>query len=279
MREEIEYMIMHEETAETEIYYHSLGEDIRGYLSGKKVKDILALDQEIKPCTCGGRAELHEYEGMGDGDYDIICKECGRTMSRSPYDVDLHTWDEVLPACIRDWNAGKSADDIKAMNEAEHERVTITTDDLTWKELHPNNMLGNSLEGYYSLVFRKREDGIYCCKWTIFFQKEEIAPMGTAEDSPIEAYILFMERIFKVTGPMAYPELTKESLRDWDSEDTFVSCGVNSYGDFIRSYKTLEEAKIGAAARCGWQGLNRDTMLKEEEYRGKTAEEVMAEEQ
>ena len=62
MREEIEYVIIHEETAETEIYFHTLGEDIRGYLPGKKVKDILALDKEINPCTCGGKMWLAGFE-------------------------------------------------------------------------------------------------------------------------------------------------------------------------------------------------------------------------
>lgn len=69
MHEEIKYTIIHQETAETEVYFHSFCEDIRGYLPGKEVKDILALDKEIKPCACGGRAELHEYDGMGDGIY------------------------------------------------------------------------------------------------------------------------------------------------------------------------------------------------------------------
>lgn len=276
MKEEIKYTIINQETAETEVYFHSFCEDIRGYLPGKEVKDILALDKEIKPCTCGGRAELHEYDGMGDGSYDIICKECGRILTRGSYDVDIRTWDEVLPACIRDWNAGKSAEDIQAMNEAEYERITITAEELVWHELRPNNMLGNSHEGYYSLMFMKRNNKIYCCKWTIMFQKEEIAPMGISSDSPIEAYTLFMERFFEVKGPMSYPEPTKDSRWEMDSENTFIPCGVNSYGDFIRSYKTLEDAKIGAAARCGWQGLNRDTILKEAEYIGKTAEEVLA---
>lgn len=93
--------------------------------------------------------------------------------------------------------------------------------------------------------------------------------------APIEAYNLFMARYFMVQGPLSYPEPSRDF--DWRNKEgiTFSACGVNSYGDFVRSYRTLEEAKKGAVARCGWQGLNRDTILHQEEYKGKTAEELL----
>ena len=30
---------------------------------------------------------------------------------------------------------------------------------------------------------------------------------------------------------------------------------------FIRAYCTVDEAKQGAIARCGWQGLNKDALI------------------
>ena len=274
--EEIQCDVLYEETSETEVYFHSFCEDIRGFLPGKSVEEILAISARIEPCTCGGKAELHEYEGMGDGDYIICCKECGRTLRRGSYDVDIHSWEEVLEFCIRDWNAGLCWEDIKKVNQAEHERIRIREEDLQWVEYHPNNIKSNPLEGFYSLMFMVKDDKIYCCKWTIQFQWEEVEPGVISRNSPINAYNLFLQRYFEVNGPMCYPELSEHF--DWkeDGEKTFTADGVNSAGDFVYSYRTLEEAKLGAAGRCGWQGLNRDTILREEEYRGKTAEEVLA---
>ena len=282
MKEEESYEIIcdtiYEETANTEIYYHSLGEDLRGFLTGKSVKEILEIDASLPACTCGGAAELHEEEGMGTGYFTICCKQCDRSLFRSPYDVDIHKWDELLDACIRDWKAGLCTEDIEKMNDAEEERVRIREEDLTWKELHPNNMKSNPMEGYYSLVFAMIRGKLYGCKWTIRFQWPEREPMSECREEPVEAYNLFMERYFEIEGPMTYPKLTEDCSDTFGGQEiTFPDCGVNRYGNFIRSYKTLEEAKRGAAGRCGWQGINRDTLLKEEDYSGKTAEEVIKE--
>lgn len=275
MCDTIKYTILYEETKDTEVYYHSIGEDLRGYLSGMKVEEILKTAGKIGPCVCGGMAELHEWEGMGDGDYIICCKKCNRNLTRSPYDVDIQSWEELLDTCIRDWNAGLMTEDIKKMNEAERERLQLREEDLVWKPLYPNNMTGNGQEGFYSLIFKRDGDRIYACKWTIEYQYEETEPMSHISSAPIEAYNLFMARYFNVQGPLSYPEPAKDL--DWREKEeiTFSACGVNTYGDFVRSYRALEEAKKGAVARCGWQGLNRDTILCEEEYKGKTAEELL----
>ena len=45
--EEIEYTVIYEKTANTNIYYHSLGEDIRGFLSGKKIDEILEIIEKL----------------------------------------------------------------------------------------------------------------------------------------------------------------------------------------------------------------------------------------
>ena len=74
---------------------------------------------------------------------------------------------------------------------------------------------------------------------------------------------------------MNYPNPEEEQNLWGDSVDTFTSDGVNDEGEFVRSYKTLEDAKRGAAHRCGGYGFNRDTILKKEAYCGKTAQEVL----
>ena len=92
--------------------------------------------------------------------------------------------------------------------------------------------------------------------------------MLISSDAPIEAYILHMKRYFEVKGSLKYPKPSNHE--DWSivndigkSEKRTLSSGdINDYGDFVRAYKTLEDAKTGALARCGWQGLNRETIIK-----------------
>ena len=92
--------------------------------------------------------------------------------------------------------------------------------------------------------------------------------MMISSDSPIEAYILHMKRYFDVKGPLKYPKPSNHEDRSIindigkENKRTLSSGDVNDYGDFVRAYKTLEEAKAGALARCGWQGLNRETIIK-----------------
>ena len=268
-----------EHTELPEVYYHHLAEDIQCFLSDADTpEEINGIYKRINPCTCGGKPELHEYEGMGDGDYCICCKECARTIWRSPYDADVSSWDELLDKCIRAWNDGLCDSDIKAINTAERGRNEIRPDDLKWLDRHPNNMESNGVDGCYSLVFKRNYDGkIYACKWTIEYQEEEIEPGMISSDSKIESYNLFMMRIFEVKGLLHYPAMIKRGENHnfmEESDDTFTHDGVNTCGEFVCSYRTLEEAKTGAASRCGWQGINRDTILDVEQYGDITAEEL-----
>ena len=56
-----------------------------------------------------------------------------------------------------------------------------------------------------------------------------------------------------------------EELFDYPSPSNAYSSGlfdgVNDYGTFERAYKTFDDAKKGAMDRCGWQGLNEDTVI------------------
>ncbi len=80
---------------------------------------------------------------------------------------------------------------------SEHERKRLRKEDLTWHELYPNNMKCNPVEGCYSLVFKQSDDRIYCCRWTIKYQLEEVEPGCVSSDSSIEAYNLFEKRIWE----------------------------------------------------------------------------------
>ncbi|MCR5215186.1 MAG: hypothetical protein K6E10_12295 [Eubacterium sp.] len=262
------------------VYYHEMFEDIKGHLSGyQTIEAVSDLYNRIKPCSCGGKVELHGLAGMGEIDYIIKCKECTKMLSRGIYDACTPYPDEdkILDALTEDWNNGVEQYEIDRLNSSELSRIAIKPSDLIWKEYYPNNMISNGVEGLYSLVFCKNRSGkLYCCKWTIEYQLEELEPMHIRSDARIEAYNLFMERFFEIKGLLRYPEPLKKYSGEEDEKDyeTFGSYGVNDKGEFIRSYRTLEEAKAGAVGRCGWQGINRDTLIKVETFGDITAEEL-----
>ena len=79
-----------------------------------------------------------------------------------------------------------------------YQRKRLTADDFVWKDWHANNMIDNPIEGIYCLLFAKKGDKIYGCKWTIEYQHKESGPMCITNE--IESYNLFMERFFLFLG-------------------------------------------------------------------------------
>ena len=237
------------------LYYFTPFEYIQGMLNGIEDNQIENLYQSIKPCTCGGKPIGIQTECMGDFDFEIHCDNvnCNRFICRSMYDFDVTEEEDEIALAIRDWNKGLIQEDIDKIKEAEHKRVKLRDNDLIWKDIIANNLIGNPKEGIYTILNKKNEDNTYyACKWSIVFQPKEIEPQ-LIDNSNIELYILFHKRYFYLDMPLSYPN-PKEDKGFYE---------VNDYGDFVRAYKTLEEAKLGALARCGWQGLNKDTILKE----------------
>lgn len=254
----------YEEAKKLEVYTYSAESDemIRGILAGESPKQVIKIYKKIGPCKCGANnPKLLETECMGDYDISITCMRCGRSLLRSMYDFDVKKPGGWVDLCIRDWNNGIDQKEIEAAKDADWERKRIKEEHFSWKPVHPNNMASNPLEGYYALLFKKQHDGkIYGCKWTIVFQLEEKDAMYIHYDAKVEAYILFMKRYFDLEDTFDYPEPeTKDSPDDYYAGGSYD--GVNDYGDFVRVYKTLEEAKLGAMGRCGWQGINSDTVL------------------
>ena len=218
---------------------------------------------------------------MGELDYIINCCECTRSLSRGTYDSldvdDKDSFDDaLLNALINDWNNHIEQWDIDRMRESEISRSKIKSTDFFWVEYHTNNIVSNPIEGQYALLFYKGYEGELCaCKWTIEYQEEEISPGCTRSDSKIEAYNLFRKEISEIKGVLHYPPaITNAEYGNEDSYITFKSSGLcYDKGEFIRSYRSLQEAKQGALSRCGWR-LNRDTLIKVKEYGDITAEEL-----
>ncbi len=251
-----------------DITYITPFEDTKGYLNGMSYKEIIEYFGRIDKCTCGGEPSVIQTEGMGELETTISCKSCDRYVSQSDYDREDANDVGCEELALRKWNAGMTQEEIDRIKEEKWEKKRLREEDMVWHPVYPNNMPDNGEAGIYCLIFKESSDGIYCCKWTIEYQLEETGPMCTEFDAKTEAYILHMKRYFDVKGPLEYPEPNnhrdRDIIRDIHREDrpTLHNCDINDYGDFVRAYKTLEEAKAGALARCGWQGLNRETVLR-----------------
>ncbi|MCR4782806.1 MAG: hypothetical protein K5851_08710 [Lachnospiraceae bacterium] len=252
------------EAKKLNVFYYSArcDEEVQGVLNGFSPKDVIRIYKKIKPCKCGASSpKALETECMGDFEFSIICNKCGRRVIRTMYDFDVKMPDGWIGLCIRDWNNGVDQEEIEAANDAEHERISLKQEDVVWNPLHPNNMADNPLEGYYALLFRKERDGnIFGYKWTIKFQYEEIEP--ALSSFLINSYILFGKRYMDLDNVFTYPKPIKE-CEFCEEHETGCVDGVNDYGDFFYAYRSLEEAKEGALARCAWNGLNRDTIMKQ----------------
>ena len=251
-----------------DVMYYTFCEEVQGHMAGKSHKEVIDYFERLKPCICGGAPKIAEIEGMGELDTIISCKSCDRSICQTMYDRENDDDPECDELALIKWNAGMLQEDIDRIKKEKWERKRLHETDLDWYPVHPNNMPNNGIAGLYCLIFKQTECGIYCCKWTIEYQRKEIKPMMLSDDSPIEAYILHMKRYFDVKGELRYPKPSNQALNDMifsknmgDSQ-TLCSEDVNDYGDFERAYLTLEDAKAGALARCGWQGLNRETILK-----------------
>lgn len=248
---------------ELDVTYYTPFHKIKGHMNGKSPKEIIDYFERLNKCTCGGEPKVMQIGGMGELDTHIICKQCGRGICQSIYDRESGDDPGCEELALRKWNEGMTQEEIRRINEEKWEKKRLHEEDLIWNPVHPNNMPWNGTDGLYCLLFRKDEDKIYCCKWTIQYQLKEIEPMGVSDHSPIEAYILHMKRYFDVKGPLKYPRPNNhcDIGLGWEDGPTLNNDDINDYGRFIRAYKTLEEAKEGALTRCGWQRLNRETLI------------------
>lgn len=148
--------------------------------------------------------------------------------------------------------------------EESRKKVALTAKDIEWKPVYVNNMLCNRIEGIYGFLFKKQENGeIAGYKWTIVYQYEEIGHGRQEMDAPIEAYNLYFKEYHAVAGILGYREPGYTYLQCY--EKSTIQDGIHSYGEFVRSYKTLELAKEAALFRnewIGWGNVNLENILR-----------------
>lgn len=131
-------------------------------------------------------------------------------------------------------------------------------EDYEWKEFEYGFE-----KGYYLLLFKEDNDGsISGSKWTIICQIEQFEEGGQYSNAPIEAYNLYYERYENMGGILKYPEKGEDKEI---YKYTTLTDGVNSYGEFRRTYFTLEQAKYAALKRnefIGWGNYCKDNLLR-----------------
>lgn len=130
------------------------------------------------------------------------------------------------------------------------EAYALIEKDFVWKPYYPNNMICNGVEGFYCLFpIKHRDDSVTVRKYTIIFQYPQNEDGFTLSEEEPELYILFEKIYSEINGNFEYPKPINNSCLD-NCEDcgevTFTHCDVNSFGRFIRAYKTIEEAKKSA---------------------------------
>lgn len=119
--------------------------------------------------------------------------------------------------------------------------------ELNWKPYYPNNMEVNGIDGYYCIV----RIGEYSArKYTIKFEyEEENIETGLINPDIIERYVLFEKTYWDVKGPFKYPEPVKPDEISANINDTYGYCDTfkgqdyNDFGNYVRSYNYLDEAK------------------------------------
>lgn len=139
----------------------------------------------------------------------------------------------------------KEAKLIKEMN-AEHERNKLLPEHLIWRPMHVNNIRENPICGEASVILSRIHDGLIAQKFSILFQYEMERPMWIKANAEIESYNLFEKYYDDFYGPEIHPE-------EWGENREFEDCyfrwicftdeDLEDYGKFIRSFKTMEEAK------------------------------------
>lgn len=162
------------------------------------------------------------------------------------------------------WENWDKEEQVGKKHKYEREKLQLGEEDVEWKPLYINNILSNSIMGYYTFLFKKQADGsISGYKWTVLYQSEESEYGLMKNPVTIEAYNLYFKEYRNVAGVLGYREpghtywqcYVKSTIQD----------GVHSYGKFVRSYKTFELAK-GAAlylnGSIGWGNVDKNNIIR-----------------
>lgn len=183
----------------------------------------------------------------------------------SPTDVALELFDpqNKLPKMVLSETQAIWDEQERERKEREEWRAKnrlVEGEDYEWKEFN------RGLErGYYLLLFKENENGtISGSKWTIVCQREQFQEGSFKSNAPVEAYNLYYKRYENMGGILNYPNDGKRAGKEIYQYTTLTD-NIYSYGEFHRTYFTLEEAKSAAMIRneaIGWGNYYKSNLLK-----------------
>lgn len=167
-----------------------------------------------------------------------------------------------------------------AERQKEREKEKLTENEFNWKPMHVNNIPDNSEMGVYALLMRRNDGKIKGVKYSILYQYEEHSPMLIYSDAKVEAYILFYADYDDIIGPWDYHSVSRQECAELYGKEnhfppelayydwiTFSDGDIHNFGRFLRTFRSLEEAKAYAMyyANVNSGGINKETILKQEE--------------
>lgn len=112
--------------------------------------------------------------------------------------------------------------------------------ELEWKPLYPNNMLCNGVDGIYTDMNFRSNEGYQYIKLTIQYQSRCDAEGFSHPEEGTKYYILHSLRIEALAEKIEIPE-PKDTFNPFDDDDD--SCMVNSYGRFRYAFDDEDTAK------------------------------------
>lgn len=155
-------------------------------------------------------------------------------LERFNYEVSVQKWREhqdFIEQCDR-----------------EREKKNLSEKYFKWLPLYINNIPCSSFGeiGWYCLLLKECDGKIVGHRFTILYQRKELEPLHGYMDAKIEKYILLERKYWDVIGNLRYrtPEEDVDELLEY----TFNDNDLNSHGEFIRAFDTMEEAKAYAVA-------------------------------
>lgn len=188
---------------------------------------------------------------------EIAAKALGVTeLERVNYEVSEKLMDEE---CIK-----------RKESWLERRKLYITEEDINWQILYPNNQKTMFQLGEYALLFKKHDGEVAGYRFSIVYQREETEPLVWKSLDAIEAYNLFEKKYEKVEGPLYYSEMQVKEITYEVFDEPWITLNqfeINNLGEFMRSFKTLDEAKKYVLDKVNMrQYVNRKNMIKEDSY-------------
>ena len=135
--------------------------------------------------------------------------------------------------------------------EEKRERLKLTEEHFHWKSLYYNNDADMFENGKYALIFKEVEGKVVGYRFSVLYQKREESPLHLRLSAKTEAYNLFEKQYDDVQGDLYYEKVESQSLGAWGfggADQTLNQYEINCPGEFVRSFKKLEEAQKYAVA-------------------------------